>query len=74
MTHATQAFKQLAKSLFWSLPGQFQQQFNYWTIPVWSRLIVIDGAWQTNRRASLPFAQPMLCLQENNQLALRGWP
>src|ERR1051326_3151603 len=45
VTHATQTFEQLAKSLFWSLPGQFQQQFNYWTIAVWSRFVVIDRAW-----------------------------
>jgi hypothetical protein len=32
VTQPTQALEQLAKSLFWSLPGQFQQQFDYWTI------------------------------------------
>jgi hypothetical protein len=74
MTQPPQPLEQLAKSLFWSLPGQFQQQFYYWSIAIRSRLVVMDRAWQTNGRASLPFAQTMLCLQENDQLALRGWP
>jgi hypothetical protein len=45
MAQATQAFEQLAESLFWSLPGQLQQQFYYWTIAIWSRLVLIDRAW-----------------------------
>jgi len=42
VTQPTQAFEQLGKSLFWSLPGQFQQQFYYWAIAIWSRLVLID--------------------------------
>jgi hypothetical protein len=32
VAQATQSFEQLTASLFWSLPGQFQQQFDYWTM------------------------------------------
>jgi hypothetical protein len=34
MTQSTQALEQFAESLFWSVPGQLQQQFDDWPITV----------------------------------------
>jgi len=59
---ATQSPEQLSKSLFWSLPGQLQQQFHNWSIGVWSRLVVINRTLQTDGITSAPFTQAMRCL------------
>ena len=45
--HPTQTPEQLTEALLWSLRRQLQQQFDDWSIRIWTRLVVIDRTLQT---------------------------
>jgi hypothetical protein len=65
VAQASQASEQLAEALLRPLPSQLQQQFDDWSIFIWSRLIMIDRTLQTDGTTSAPFTQPMLCSQHH---------